>query len=158
MPPAAFYCIDTSSVLQWFVDTYPPAIFPGLQTRIEELVAAGRLRAPKAVLDEVKPGDDCHAWCKAQAELFVEESPTVQRIVRNLMAAHHDPLKPHKGINGADPFVIAMAKDGGEQWSVVADEHPGSAENRKIPFVCNSESVRCIRFQQLMLDEVWQFR
>jgi hypothetical protein len=61
------------------------------------------------------------------------ESLSVQQIVRHLMATHHDPAKPHKGINGADPFVIAMAKDGGAQWKVVADEHPGSLENRKIP-------------------------
>lgn len=158
MPPAALYCIDTSSLLQWFVDTYPPAIFPGLQTRIEQLIDAGRLRSPKAVLDEIKAGDDCHAWCKAQAELFVEESAAVQLIVRNLMAAHHDPQKPHKGINGADPFVIAMAKNGGAHWLVVADEHPGSQDNRKIPFVCQAEGIRCITFQQLMLAEGWQFR
>jgi len=158
MPPPPLYCIDTSSILEWFVDTYPPAIFPGLQTRIEELIAAGRLRSPKAVQDEIKPGDDCYVWCKAQTELFAEESAAVQRIVRSLMAAHHNPQKPHKGINGADPFVIAMAKGGGVQWSVVADEHPGSLENRKIPFVCRSEGIRCITFQEMMRAEGWQFR
>ena len=140
------------------MDTYPPAIFPGLQTRVEELIAAGRLRSPRAVMDEIRPGDDCHAWCKAQTELFVEESADAQRIVRQLMAAHHNPGKPHKGINGADPFVIAMAIDGRPHWSVVADEHPGSHENRKIPFVCNAEGVPCIGFQQLMLAEGWRFR
>ena len=46
------YCIDTSSILLWFVNTYPPAIFPGLVTRMEELIDAGRLRSPKAVFDE----------------------------------------------------------------------------------------------------------
>lgn len=25
---APVYCIDTSSILVWFVDTYPPMIFP----------------------------------------------------------------------------------------------------------------------------------
>jgi Domain of unknown function (DUF4411) len=158
VPPPPLYCIDTSSIILWLVDTYPPAIFPGLQTRIEELIAAGRLRSPKAVYDEIRPGDDCHAWCKAQTELFVEESVAVQRIVRSLMATHHNPQKPHKGISGADPFVIAMAKDGGARWTVVADEHPGSQENRKIPFVCNAEGVRCFGFQRLMAEEGWQFR
>jgi Domain of unknown function (DUF4411) len=158
MVPAPLYCIDTSAILVWFVDTYPPAIFPGLQTRIEELIAAGRLRSPKAVFDEIRPGDDCHLWCKAQTELFIEEPAAVQRIVSNLMATHHDPQKPHKGINGADPFVIAMAKAEGPHCKVVADEHPGSQENRKIPFVCNAEGVQCITFQQLMLAEGWKFR
>ena len=155
-PP--IYCIDTSSILVWFVDTYPPSIFPGLVIRMEELIAAGRLRAPRAVLDEIRPGDDCHAWVRAQTALFLEESVAVQRIVRRLMATHHDPARPTKGINGADPFVIAMARDGGAHWTVVADEHPGSRENRKIPFVCNAEGVRCLTFQQMMRAEGWQFR
>ena len=154
----SIYCIDTSSILVWFVDTYPPTIIPGLVTRVGELIGAGRLRAPKAVFDEIRPGDDCHAWARAQAEPFLEETVSVQRIVRRLMATHHDPARPTKGINGADPFVIAMARDGGAHWSVVADEHPGSRENRKIPFVCNAEGVRCLTIQQMMRAEGWQFR
>jgi Domain of unknown function (DUF4411) len=85
------YCIDTSSILVWFVDTYPPAIFPGLVARMEELIDAGRLRAPRAVFDEIRPGDDCYTWAKAQTALFLEETVSIQRIVRQLMATHHDP-------------------------------------------------------------------
>jgi hypothetical protein len=62
------------------------------------------------------------------------------------MATHHNPAKPLKGISGADPFVIAMAKDGGPNWVVVSDEHAGSQETRKIPFVCAHEDVQCINF------------
>jgi uncharacterized protein DUF4411 len=156
--PPSIYSIDTSSILEWFVDTYPPSIFPSLPDRVEALIAQGRLRAPKAVFDEIRPGDDCHKWAKAQTALFVEESVAVQRLVRQLMATHHNPAKPLKGINGADPFVIAMAKDGGPHWIVVSDEHPGSLESRKIPFVCGHEKVECIRFQEMMLREGWQFR
>ncbi len=158
MPPrTTVYCIDTSSIIKWYVEEYPPSIFEGLQERIEELIAAGRLRSPKAVLDEIKPGDDCHKWCKAQTALFVEEAVSVQEIVRVLMATHYNKEKPHKGISGGDPFVIAMAKNGGANWTVVADEHPGSAENRKIPFVCNAEGVKCITFKQMILAEGWKF-
>ena len=97
--------------------------------------------------------------------MFVEESVSVQRLVQQIMATHHNRLKPHKGINGADPFVIAMAKnggissaiDGGPNWIVVSDEHPGTAESRKIPFVCNAEQIECITFQQMMRRERWQF-
>jgi hypothetical protein len=113
--------------------------------------------SPKIVLDEIRPGDDCHKWAKAQAALFFEESVAVQRIVRQLMATHHDPARPTKGISGADPFVIAMAMDARPHCTVVADEHPGSRENHKIPFVCNHENVLCITFQQMMLAEGWQF-
>jgi hypothetical protein len=158
MPGGAIYCIDTSSIFEWFVRRYTPAILPSLPARMEALIDAGRLRAPRAVLDEIRPGDDCHAWAKAQTELFVEESAAVQRRVHHIMATHHNSKKPEKGINGADPFVIAMAKDGGTQWTVVSDEHPGTAEARKIPFVCKEEGVECINFQQMMIREKWQFR
>jgi hypothetical protein len=156
-PPTPIYCIDTSSIIKWYVEDYPPSIFEGLQERIEELIAAGRLLSPKAVFDEIKPGDDCHKWCKAQTDLFVEESVSVQGIVSTIMATHYNKEKPHKGISGGDPFVIAMAKDGGANWTVVADEHPGSAENRKIPFVCKAEGVDCITLQQMILAEGWKF-
>jgi len=71
--------------------------------------------------------------------------------------AGNNPLKPLKRINGADPFVIAMAMSNGSRWTGVADEHSGSHENRKIPFVCQAEGVTCITFQQMMLAEGWQF-
>jgi hypothetical protein len=157
LPASTIYSIDTSSIIKWYVEDYPPSIFETLVDRVEDLIKAGRLRSPKAVFDEIKPGDDCHKWCKGATELFVEESVSVQAIVRRLMATHHNAAKPHKGINGADPFAIAMAKDGGAEWTVVADEHPGSAENRKIPFVCNADGVKCISFQQMIAAEGWKF-
>jgi hypothetical protein len=122
----------------------PTSIFPGIAKRIEDLIAAGRLRSPKAVLDEIRPGDDCHQWAKGQVDLFVEESTDVQRIVRQIMRTHHDPAKPLKGINGADPFVIAMAKFTGSV--VVADEHSGSLENRKIPLFVTLRVSTASRF------------
>ena len=159
MAPPQIYCLDTSSAIEWFVRTYPPSILPNLPERMETLVAEGRLRAPRAVLDELsRIDDDCCKWAKAQTGLFLEESAAVQGIVRQLMATHQNPAKPQKGISGADPFVIAMAKAEGAHWVVIADEHPGTLENRKIPFVCNAEKVRCITFQRMMIEEGWQFR
>lgn len=155
--PKTSYIIDTSSIIKWYVEEYPPSIFEKLVDRVEDLIAQGRLKSPKAVFDEIRPGDDCHTWCKAQTALFVEESASVQTIVRGLMKTHHNPDKPHKGISGADPFVIAMAKDSGQHWVVVADENPGSAENRKIPYVCNAEGVKSITFKEMILAEGWKF-
>lgn len=154
MAAAQAYCLDTSSAIEWYVRTYTPAILPTLPARIEELIAAERLKSPRIVLDELtRIDDDCCKWAKAQTKLFLEESAAVQRIVRQLMTTHHNPVKPHKGIGGADPFVIALAKATGPHCTVVADEHPGSLQNRKIPFVCRAEGVPCITFQQLMLAE-----
>lgn len=152
-----FYSLDTSSILEWYVRRYPPELLPGLPGRVEDLIAAGRLRSPRVVLDEIRPGDAVHGWAHGQTDLFVEESVEVQLAVRQLMARHHDPARPLKGIQNADPFVIALAMVGGSDWTVVTDEHPGSAENRKIPYVCDREGVTCITFQGLMRAERWQF-
>src|ERR1700722_16646500 len=111
MPPPQTYCLDTSSTIEWFVRSYPPSILPNLPERMEALIATDRLRAPKAVLDELtRIDDDCCRWAKAQTGFFLEEPVEVQRIVRQLMATHRNPAKPQKGISGADPFVIALAK------------------------------------------------
>src|ERR1700733_13447477 len=99
MPPAQIYCLDTSSAIEWFVRTYPPSILPNLPERIEALIAADRMRSPKAVLSELsRIGDACCKWAKAKTGLFLEEEADVQRIVRQLMATHHNPAKPQKGI------------------------------------------------------------
>lgn len=82
MPDPVIYCIDTSSIIAWFVEFYPPTIFPGVRRRVEALIADGRMRAPKAVFGEITPGDGCHAWVNGQSDLFVDESTDVQRIVR----------------------------------------------------------------------------
>lgn len=157
MSATTIYCIDTSSVFEWYIRRYPPALLPKLPERIEGLIAAGRLRAPKAVLDEIKPGDDCHTWAKGQTDLFVEESTDIQKHVKRLMAAHHNPSKPLKGFHGADPFVIGMAIVGGPQWVVVTDEHLGTAESPKIPYVCGLERKKSMTFQGMMLAEGWTF-
>lgn len=152
------YVIDTSSIIHWYVETYAPDIFPKLPERIDALVDEGRLLSPEAVRSEIRPGDNLHKWAKRQNALFLEETEEVQKRVARLMRKHHNSQKPHKGINGADPFVIAMARELGANWTVVCNEHPGSDENRKIPYVCAAESVDCINFQDMMRRERWQFK
>ena len=45
---------------------------------------------------------------RAVRQLFVEELVSVRQIVRTIVAAHHNKEKPHKGISGGDPFVVAF--------------------------------------------------
>jgi Domain of unknown function (DUF4411) len=151
------YVIDTSSIIHWYVETYDPEILPNLPQRIDDLVTSERLVAPEAVRGEIRPGDDLHIWAKQQTQLFVEENEDVQREVARLMKKHHNAKKPGKGISGADPFVIAMAKTLGVGWIVICNEHEGSQENRKIPYVCKAEGIPCIDFKELMLREKWKF-
>lgn len=153
------YVIDTSALIHWYVETYPPILLPKLPDRIEGLIAEGRLVAPIEVESELeRQADDLLEWAKGNPALFVEEDENVQAEVRELMRRHFNRAKPHKGISGADPFVIAMAKVRGKRWAVVANENPGSAENRKIPFVCKDSGIPCMDFQGMMRQERWVFR
>ncbi len=126
---------------------------------MEELIEQDRAFAPRSVKDELERGDDdLFKWTKRQHEFFVEENEDVQRRVAQLMAAYYDPLKPAKGINGADPFVIALAATQYPPWVVVTDEHAGSQENPKIPYVCKQLKVGCISFLDLWRTEGWQLK
>ena len=132
------YSIDTSALVDWWVRYYPPTVFPGVLPRIEQLIASGRLRASREVLDELqRVNDPCFRWAKARPDLFVDSNEDIQRIVRQIMRQYSGKLKPGKGISGADPFVVALAATHAPApWVVVTAEKPGSEENPKIPFVC----------------------
>lgn len=128
---------------------------------MESLIKDGRLHASREVLDELEPrDDDCFKWAKAQPELVVDSDEGIQWIVGELMDQYFNPEKPHKGIGGADPFVIAIgAFQKPAPWVIVTGEKPGSAENPKIPWVCRTllpEPIRTISFLELIRDEGWQ--
>ena len=45
------YSIDTSALIDWWVDKYSPEIFEGLPDKVAGLIAAGRLCASRSVKD-----------------------------------------------------------------------------------------------------------
>lgn len=154
------YSIDTSALVDWWTRYYPPATFPTLQSRIEDLIAEGRLRASREVLTEIeRQDDDLCKWAKATSDFFVESDVAIQKYAKTLINDYHNAAKPQKGINGADAFVIALAACNSPPWFVVACENPGSAENPKIPYVCNRASprVEVINFLQFIAKEGWKF-
>ena len=147
------YSIDTSALINWWVEDYSPDVFPGLLPKMEDLTAQGRLRAVRSVKDELADGD-LRKWCLAQPDLFVDEDEETQKRVAGLMAAYQNPKKP-RGIGQADPFVIALADVNG--WHVVSAERGGSlANNPNIPTVCSALGVRHVRFFEMLRGEGWK--
>ncbi len=126
---------------------------------MEDLIAKGRARAAKSVLQELERGSDpLLKWAKAQQDLFVDEDVAMQTRAANLLAQYYDPTKPAKGISGADPFVIALADLKNPKWAVVTAEKPGSLENPKIPYVCAQQAVPFADFLGLMRGEGWSLK
>jgi hypothetical protein len=153
MADAIRYSIDTSALINWWVEDYSPDVLPGLVPRMEALIAEDRLRAVRSVKDELGEGD-LRKWCLAQPNLFVEEDEEIQKRVSQLMAAYQNPKKT-RGIDKADPFVISLAHING--WHVVSAERGGSlANNPNIPTVCGAIGVEHIRFFDMLRLEGWK--
>lgn len=153
MAKGVSYSIDTSALINWWVEDYSPDVFPGLLPKMEELIAEGRLRAVRSVKDEIAKGE-LQKWCSAQFDFFVDEGPEIQNRVTGLMAAYQTPKKV-RGIDKADPFVIALADMNG--WHAVSAERGGSlANNPNIPSVCDAIGVKHIRFFEMLRGEGWK--
>lgn len=148
------YSIDTSALINWWIEDYSPDVFPSLVPKLEVLIAAGRLRAIRGVKDELGEWE-LREWCLKQVDLFIDEDEKVQRRVAQLMATYQNPKKT-RGIDKADPFVIALADVQDRKWVVVSAEKGGSLENNpKIPVVCRDIGVEHIRFFELLRREGW---
>jgi hypothetical protein len=147
-----------SALVDWWVRYYPPESFPSLVTHMEALIAAGHMRASRAVLDELeRQDDDLAKWAKAQQGFFIEDSEAVQDRVAYLVNKYFNEEKPEKGINGADPFVIGLAQSASNSpLTVISGEHAGSDQNPKIPWVCSKEGVPHINFLGLIKTEGWK--
>src|SRR3954454_12126651 len=92
-------------------DLLPPATFPTLWGKVEEMIANGSIRSVDLVRDELSVREDAvHEWAKAQVGLFVPLTVDVQRAVREVLEQHARILGIGSGRSGADPFVIALAR------------------------------------------------
>jgi hypothetical protein len=136
---------------------YPPDLFPTLWDRVEEIVGGGRLITPDEVLTELsRMDDDVAKWAKRH------KSPMVAPLSPEVMAAMTDILSRHARLmgkggnrNGADPWVIALAKVRGAV--VVTEEQAGGGTKVKIPDVCKAENIDCMSVLGVIRAEGWTF-
>ena len=156
---APTYSIDSSSLIHAWRRAYPPKRFAGLWKALEALVDEGRMVASIEVYHELKrKDDDIFEWAKARKEgMFVEIDDGVQAEVVRLMQTYPKLVDTGKGKSGGDPFVIAQALAGKPRLVVVTEEHGGSADKPRIPFVCDQEGVRHLDLLTLIEEEDWTF-
>ncbi len=80
------YCLDTSALVDGWVRSYPPDIFPDLWEKIDNLIQARLVFSPDEVLYELSKQDDSlYAWVKARPELFVPLTTEVQLAVTKIL-------------------------------------------------------------------------
>ncbi len=154
--PPAVYSLDTSGLLDGIERFYPPATFPALWDRVDELILDGRLlMSEEALIEAMYLDAAARAWCGPRKQ-------AIKVVTDQTIAAHVTSIVTEFNVwtggttNLADPFVIAVAIQ--RSAVVVTGEKPGSIQNPKIPFVCEARGVPCTNFLGLVRREKWVFK
>lgn len=154
------YVLDTSSLIVF--KNYYPATFPSLWSHISDLIKAEQLISVKEVfreLDGELDSDYVRDWAKTNASIFKTPSPEELAFVSRIFTVRHfqaliSMKSILKGSPVADPFVIAAAKIRGGTVVTQESQKPNAA---KIPNVCEHFGIECIKLQDLMNRERWEF-
>lgn len=151
------YSIDTSSLLEAWVRAYPVDVVPALWESLDELIESGELRASEEVVHEIaRKDDELQVWIAARPSLCIPIDNDIQPIVSGILSTHPRLLDTRKNRSGADPFVIALAKQNG--CKVVTNERPtNSATRPNIPDVCAALGINCINILALIREQQWVF-
>lgn len=150
------YSFDTSALIDGIERFYPPANFPALWDRVDELIGQGRLLISEEVWLEARAVDaPLKDWCdeEARAQAVVATNAEVAVAVGEIMEAF--PQWAVAGRNRADPFVVGLAECTGAV--VVTGEKPGGPANPKIPYVCGVRDVQVMKFVDVIKTEGWTF-
>ena len=139
------YVFDTNIFIN-LQRRHPNDIFNSLWLKLGELIDRGVIISSIEVYDEIAVGEDnLVEWVKEKKYAFFQSDEQVQRTVRDILSTHEKLILGGKKTNGADPFVIALAKV--NSCTVVTEETKNGKDNPpKIPNVCEDYGVRYINF------------
>ncbi len=148
----AQYTIDTCCLIYGW-KFYPPDIFPGLWTKLEDLINNGVLRATEEILIELKKNDDeLLEWVNERNGFFIQVDGSIQELVLDVLKEHPSLYDLEKNKSGADPFVIALAMQ--NNCTVVTEEKKsGNPDKPKIPNVCDHYGIRHINLISLLREQ-----
>lgn len=131
---------------------HPLDVFGSLWAKMADMIDSGAVISCGEVLDELSIGnDDLIKWAKLRNGAFVTSGADVQRVVRDILQKYPALVTGTRKANGADPFVISLAKNTG--CTLVSDETwAGSGQPVKIPNVCEAYGVRLIKFVDFLRE------
>ena len=159
MSAEPIYCVDTSSLIDGYLDVYPHDVFVRLWSNIQVLVELGRFIAPEEIFDELEnQQDELFEWAKAHRQMFVQMDLGEDAILRKMVAIFPqlaDPIRSRACASTADQILVAVAAARG--CVVVSEERSGSALKPKIPELCDHFGVQKIQFLDIVRWEGWKF-
>ena len=117
-----------------------------------DIIDGGIVISCDEVLDELSIGNDSLLqWAKQRKGAFISSGPDIQRMVREILQKYPTLVTGSRKSNGADPFVIALAKL--KNCTLVSDEtRAGNGQPVKIPNVCEAYGVRLIKFVDFLRE------
>ncbi|MCU0285605.1 MAG: DUF4411 family protein [Acidobacteria bacterium] len=123
---------------------------------MENSIQEGVMIAPEIVLEELKrKEDDLYEWAKDQKKLFIPLLEEIQLIQIDIINTYPKLIDSSKNRSMCDPWVIALAQH--ERCKVVTEENRGNDKRPKIPDVCDSLGIRCLRIADLIEELNWTF-
>jgi hypothetical protein len=116
----------------------------------------GTLAIHEEVLFELEAKqDELFKWAKARRGYFVSHDDMMQNMARTVLADFPRLVMSGRGRNQADAFVIALARVHG--LAVVTEEHGGSHDKPRIPFICQYYSIPTLPPVNLIRAMGWRF-
>lgn len=145
------YLLDANVLIDANRDYYPLERVPEFWNWLHHAAAAGNLKVPREIYDEITAGNgDLVDWLKQsyiKQNLIFDEDPEpdlVDRVVSRGYAADLSDLEVNK--LGRDPFLIAYAlAKPDERWVITNEASKPNRQraNRHIPDVCKTLHVNC---------------
>jgi len=158
------YCLDTNVLIQAYRQYYAFDIAPGFWVGIREWSDKGVIGCPMNVFDEIaKSRDQLTEWARTNKDsLFSypdEQIVGAYSEIADFVANRYEPQHIQVFLGGADPWVVAFAKNQGAVVVTLEVLNPSEQQGRipgrmagkiRIPNICQHFSVRWMNTFDLM--------
>ena len=160
------YIIDTSSLLGIKPENFPPDIYVGMWSNIENITKNGRLISHRYVLEELRKyegkKDKILKWAEKHKNIFKDVTPQQTKLVQQILGKFPSLIDINGSVE-ADPFIIALALEKEPQQTLfpsrktVVTEEKLKGNKTKIPFVAQDFGVSCVNIFDMFRREGWKW-